>query len=444
MSHDGGLVDHRFGDSVELHDLAPSTLDPELVAAVARELDRGVPIIVEGPALVGKASVVVAAVAARGRATLVVDLARIDADLIELAEREAVVRGAALVLRAAEWVALPEITRNRALERVQRGVAILTVRDGSEPERTLRSCRRIRIAMPPVALRQRIWNAALDSDVATFDLCVRLPLVPGQITRAAATAREVATREHRPITIHDLERAARDLEVEPKQPHDRRYMRSKLAPLAASLFTMLVASTTNADPKFYSSVKDDLVVHATFPNGKVETRKLSAGADTNSSEYFLVPPGVESLAIEVKDDLGNVVWKGKAGKDDVHVMIPDGKGYKGVFAGLAAASFSTPKVAIFMNATGEAMTLDLEGHNGVGAHRGISPKGGFDIKDAIRLDPGEATFDILIKAGSATPVKIGTATPGRHYLISKKPSGGYRALMLGAVPSPPATKKGGK
>ncbi len=238
-------IDRRLRDSVELHDLAPPTLDPEAVAVVLRELASPSPIIVEGPALVGKTSVVVAAVAARGRATLVADLARIDPELLRIVEREARLQGAMLVLRAAEWGSLSAIVQERALVLVQRGVAILTTRDGTEVAHALRGSRRIRIAMPPVALRQRIWNAVLESDLATFDLCVRHPLAPGDIAHAAATAREVATREHRPITIHDLERAARDRSVEPKQPatHDRRPMTSKLIPLATSLFTVLVAST---------------------------------------------------------------------------------------------------------------------------------------------------------------------------------------------------------
>jgi hypothetical protein len=139
-------------------------------------------VIVEGPSAIGKTSVIIGAAALRGMPALVVDLDRCTVEQLALAQREALLLDAVFVVRARCWDVASAVLRRRALELGQEGIAILTVRDGTEPARVLRGARRIRIGLPPVSLRQRIWMSLLPSEAAslvTFDLCVRYPLPPG-------------------------------------------------------------------------------------------------------------------------------------------------------------------------------------------------------------------------------------------------------------------------
>lgn len=188
---------------------APTTVDPSAVATIQRALGAG-PLVVEGPSSIGKTSAIVAAL---GRSTIVVDLRRAVAihGALSRMRREVVLRDAALVLRAGDWdPTWPAALRRRVIELVQAG-AILSVRDGTEPGRLLHGAHRVRIGLPPVTLQQRIWNTALGCDLATFDLCVRYPLPPGEILRAVAEAREAVS--HRGLEIADLVRCARERSV---------------------------------------------------------------------------------------------------------------------------------------------------------------------------------------------------------------------------------------
>jgi hypothetical protein len=210
---------------------------------------------------------------------------------------------------------------------------------------------------------------------------------------------------------------------------------------AAISILLAATATAHADAKFYNATSNTLTVEATFPNGKVEKIRVSDGSESVSSGYFLSPPGVDKLGIRIFDDVGTELWKGSAGPNDVHVTIPDGKGTKTMFAGLYAGGFDTPKAALFLNLTGEAMTLDLEGMNGLGAHRGVTP-GGFDPKQLVRLDPKESYFTAIIKTSTDSTKINGTkVTPGHYYIVSKHPRDKYRLLSLGYLIPPASAKK---
>jgi hypothetical protein len=200
-----------------------------------------------------------------------------------------------------------------------------------------------------------------------------------------------------------------------------------------------MAATAAADPTIYSAVSGNHTVEATFPNGNVVKRKLSDGSESAAHESFLVPPGVDKLALKVFDDTGKEVWKGSSGPNDVHVLIPDGKDkVKGVFAGHYSGTGDTPRAALFINIADTDVTLDLVGQNGVGAHRGIKPGKAFDPKQLVRLDPKETYFQVEVKAkGGGDAVKTsGKVEAGRYYLVSKHPREGYRLLSLGHIPPP--------
>ncbi len=213
--------------------------------------------------------------------------------------------------------------------------------------------------------------------------------------------------------------------------------------LAAISFCVLAATATaSANATFYNATAGTLTVEATFPNGKVEKRQINDGSVTNSSGYFLLPPGVDKVGIRIYDDVGTELWKGSSGPNDVHVSYSDGKATKTVFAGLYAGGFDTPKAAVFMNVTGDPLTIDLEGMNGVGAHRGIAAGPMFDLKKIVRLDPKESYFTAQVKGkGEAVTIKSTKVTPGHYYLITKHSHDTYRLLSLGYLAPPPSAKK---
>ncbi len=210
---------------------------------------------------------------------------------------------------------------------------------------------------------------------------------------------------------------------------------------AISICVLAATATANADATFYNATSDTLTVEATFPNGKVEKQKLSDGSETTSSTHFIAPPSVQKLGIRVFDDVGTELWKGSVGSNDVYVTVPDGKGTKTLYAGLYSAGFDTPKAALFMNLTGEPITIDLEGMNGVGAHRGIKPAG-FDPKLFVRLDPKESYFTVTVKGGKQeVTLKGNSITPGHYHLLTKHSATTYRILSLGYLAPPASAKK---
>lgn len=206
-----------------------------------------------------------------------------------------------------------------------------------------------------------------------------------------------------------------------------------------ALVVVAASSTAAADPTVYSAVKGDYTVELKLPNGKVDKRKLGDGSESVSKQSFLVPPGVDKLALRVVDGAGKEVWKTTTGANDVYVLIPDGKKVKGVFAGHASGAGETPKAAGFISISPVDVTLDLIGHNGIGAHRGIEPGKAFQT---IKLDPRETYFGVEVKLKDAN-VTVTTAAkvePGRYYLVSTHRREGFRLLSLGHIPAP-AKKK---
>jgi AAA+ superfamily predicted ATPase len=203
-------LDPELRDYATLDASAPQSENAE---AIARLLATSGPILVEGPARVGKTSAVIAAAATTGRRTLVGDMERILAEedplfVLERLRREAMLVDAVYVLRAAS-VDLPPAMARRLVDYVQRGVVIVTVRDGELLSRALRGPRRIRIENPSTAEQQQIWRTTLGSDIDTLRVCERYPLPPGDIVLAAAAARASVEVQGRSIDEADLFTAAR-------------------------------------------------------------------------------------------------------------------------------------------------------------------------------------------------------------------------------------------
>lgn len=211
----------------------------------------------------------------------------------------------------------------------------------------------------------------------------------------------------------------------------------------AVLGVLAMTTTASANTTFYNATAETLTVEATFPNGKVEKLQVRDGTEIATSGYFLSPPGVDKLAIRIFDDVGTELWRGTAGPDDSFVTVPDGKGTRTVYAGRYGGGFSTPKAAVFMNITGEPISIDLEGMNGIGAHRGIKPGTAFDPKNQlVRLDPKETYFSVMVKAkGDPIKIKSSKVTAGHYFLITRHSHDTYRLLTLGYLAPPPSAKQ---
>ncbi|MBA3502162.1 MAG: hypothetical protein H0T65_17490, partial [Deltaproteobacteria bacterium] len=197
----------------EYASLETTALASAKAEAIARLLVSPGPIIVEGPARVGKTSAVIAAAASTQRRTLVGDMERILAEedpllLLEQMRREAMLLGAVWVLRVAS-VDLPPPIARRVVGYLQDGTAIVTVRDGELIARALKGPRRILIDNPTTAEQQQIWRTVLGSDVDTLRVCERYPLPPGDIVLAAAAARASVEVAGRDVDEADLFVAAR-------------------------------------------------------------------------------------------------------------------------------------------------------------------------------------------------------------------------------------------
>lgn len=213
--------------------------------------------------------------------------------------------------------------------------------------------------------------------------------------------------------------------------------------LAACSFASLLAITTaaHADAYFVSAgVPAQYTVEATFPNQKVEKRTLEPSTSSSNHEYFLLAPGVEKLAIVIRDDEGEVAWKGNVGRDDMTLIVPGKSGIRVMYAGIYGGTEAV-RGELFMNATGEALTIDLAGGNGVAGSRGISPPDAFDPKKLVKLDPREASYEVIAKVKGKDDVTMNGKVHAFHYcLLWKTDQGAYWAEELGTIP-PPKKKK---
>ncbi len=200
--------------------------------------------------------------------------------------------------------------------------------------------------------------------------------------------------------------------------------------------SLIGVSTAKADPHFYNATANNYKVEATFPNGKVESRDLSGGSSGMSEGYFLFSPSVKAVKVAVLDDTGKSVWTGTAKADDIYMLAPGEKAIQVVYAGVYGGS-DGPRTAVFMNITGAPITIDLEGHNGVGANRGIAVGTAFDLKKSVRLDAKESTYSVLAKGKGGEKIDIeGSITPGHYVVIWKNGNGDVRAVELGKIALP--------
>ena len=199
-------LDPELREIAALETAAPASASSE---AIARLFATAGPIVVEGPARVGKTAAVIAAAAAMNRRALVCEVERFaeEASAFERLRREAMLLDAVLVLRLTDTALAPPIAR-RVADYVQRGIAVATIREGESLARALKGPRRITVPNPSTTEQEQIWRTLL-GDVALGLVCERYPLPPGDIVLAAAAARARSEVEARAVDENDLLTAAR-------------------------------------------------------------------------------------------------------------------------------------------------------------------------------------------------------------------------------------------
>jgi hypothetical protein len=208
-------------------------------------------------------------------------------------------------------------------------------------------------------------------------------------------------------------------------------------------FVAVLTASASADIRVYNATQSKLKVDATLPNGEVKSVTLDEAVDSLDSDGFTFAAGVKTVKVSIADDSGKSVWSGSLGSNEVGVVIPAGKGAAFIPAGTYSGDFSVPRSAAFLNVTGDAMTLDLVGRNGLAAHRGLAMgTTGFDPKQVVKLDPRESTFGLRLTLKGKPPADIeGTVDPQRYYLLWKRSRDGeYRMTNLGYLPAPPKKK----
>jgi hypothetical protein len=202
----------RSGGPIEIPPDASFDHARETLSVLARILaaDEDVIVLLEGPDLAGRRTLIGAAAAARKRVAISVDAGRLSTDPQRLvAELRA--------LRRECWLrgALPVIARLDALSRrdgqptarfpdlvdalespgAVRGPAVITALPGTDLPEFRRRVIRLQITTPPAAAREQLWATALGSlpsDGNLSTVAERYAMTPGVIRRAAANARMLA------------------------------------------------------------------------------------------------------------------------------------------------------------------------------------------------------------------------------------------------------------
>ena len=192
------------------------------------------------------------------------------------------------------------------------------------------------------------------------------------------------------------------------------------------------AGLSHADPHFYNATPGAYKVVATLPNGAKDDRQLSSGASALTQESFTLAAGVKEIKVDILDDAGASVWKGTVKSNAIHVIVPAKSGVKVVYAGYYGST-STPNAIVAMNATGEPLTIDLEGRNGLSASRGNTQGTSFDTKKLIKLDARESTYGIKGKSKGADIAIDGTVAAGRYLLLWKNATGTYHGDTIGTI-----------
>lgn len=332
----------RFGRSARLYPIAPQampetlpeTIQHTLPRVLFREQDgRRLPLLVTGPALVGKTEALVAAAARHGRPALEVDLEAVTlaaqpAELLLDLVREARLYDAVLLLRHAEL--LPELRgelRRTLLAVLDEGavwIALTATTDVPELLRRATGVQSYRLELPSAALQARLWDEVLPAaarapQIVTQEIVRRYHLSPGDIREAAqqALGQAHASGTGGLVTLDDVVGAVRDR------------LRHRLGDIAELLTTPLGWADMVLGDEVNGRI-DELLAAVRFQATVMDEwglgRKVSYGRAT--SALFSGPPGTgktmvamliaKALGLELfRVDLSRVVskWVGETEKN---------------------------------------------------------------------------------------------------------------------------------
>lgn len=203
---------------------------------------------------------------------------------------------------------------------------------------------------------------------------------------------------------------------------------------SALLFLSFGSTAYAQDVYFFNATPRPYKLVMTLPNGANESANLSEGTDAITYAYFNLVPAIKEVQIQLVDEAGAAVCSGKAKRDVAYTFFADAQGVKMVPTGFYGGT--DIQAALFMNSTGEPLTLDLIGNNGLGSVRGIVPPAQFDPKAPVKLDPKEASYNFKVTNAGA-PVAFyndnANVTPGKYYLLRKDARGQYRLETLGYI-----------
>lgn len=206
-------------------------------------------------------------------------------------------------------------------------------------------------------------------------------------------------------------------------------MTKKIYSLFCLLF--LCSSAYAQDIYFFNGTTRACKIIITLPNGARQEHAVSDSNDSLSHDYFNLVPGIKQVQVQVVDDQGTPLCSGVAQRKGAYTIFPDGQGAKMLPTGYYGGK--TTQAALFMNSTGENLTLDLVGNNGVGSVRGIVPPVSFDPKSPVKLDPREASYSFKVTSGGS-PVAFyndnAHVVAGKYYWIRKDGRGNYRLEEL--------------
>jgi len=204
-----------------------------------------------------------------------------------------------------------------------------------------------------------------------------------------------------------------------------------------ALYTLLMVGTLAlsawADPYFYNANPGEVTVKATLPSGATDSRKISASRIDFPSGYFTLHYAIEEIKVSIEDDAGQVLWSGPVKKNQILLILPPSAPSRVVQAGFYGSN-DKPNALVLMSMLPDNVTVDLEGHNGVGAVRGVSVGKAFDPKNLARLSENESTWDVLVKQPDGSLLKAENAVyPGRYIVIWKDEFGKVKTASLGTI-----------
>ena len=177
---------------------------PQPPHALAPRLQRGC-VFIEGAAGSGRT----AFAASLAPSLLVVDGARLTADLVPLLRREALLSGLAIAIASFDDVTVHDALAAELLD-LDRPLFLLGTRPW-QPERAWRDLPWFSFTRPAPSFHERaaMWRNALGTDLDVDDVAEKFLLTRGQIERAARAAASTAELHDSPITAGGLAAAAR-------------------------------------------------------------------------------------------------------------------------------------------------------------------------------------------------------------------------------------------